>query len=298
MQDPSVLKEIEFYLGDPKEGSRKGLVSMLRNMGLRNINAFDSAEKLTAALMQRTPDFVLMSSDLHDDVFSLLKKIRHHEFGRNPFTVISMIIEQDNAAHLNGAMKSGADDVLSNPVSASHVMDRLKRVAFNRLPFIAMPDYIGPDRRKDEQRKMNVPVFDVLNTLKGKMEGKTFTESAIAANVAQQMHSVRAAQLEGFSYKLGFLCKAILKSYETRPLEDDVAKKLAVLHSSLHKAADVATKGSEPGLARTCSVFADKVGAMRDHVDEPSEDELKLLDTLTRAYQMAREDISGQQKPH
>ena len=213
-------------------------------------------------------------------------------------TVISVIIERDNKQQLEGTMKSGADDVMTGPLAPSGVMDRLERIAFKRLPFIVMPDYIGPDRRREEQRKMKVLVFDVLNTLKNKIEDKTYTEIAIDANVATQMQSVRTAQLEGFFCKLGFICKVILKDYETRPPHEDVAKRLRILRSSLHKAADIATKGNESALARMCSGFADKVQAMSERYKDPTEEELKLLKTLSQAFQMARENISGNDKPH
>ena len=298
MLNPSALRNVEFYMGEPKEGVRQGLVSMLRNMGLRNISAFDTAEKLTVALSHRSADVLLIAADLHAEVFPMLKSIRNHEFGRNPFTVISVAIEQDNSNEFDGAMKSGADDVLTQPLAPSSVMDRIERVAFNRLPFIAMPDYIGPDRRKEDQRKMNLPVFEVLNTLKDKIEGRTLTETAIEASVVSQMQDVRTAQLGGYAYKLGFLCKSILKGYETRPPNEDVVKKLEVLKNSLHKAATIAVKGNEPGLASVCTGSAEKIQTMRNHFEEPKESELKLLKTLIRAYQMARADLSGTAKPH
>ena len=298
MLDRSNLREIEFYLAEPKEGVRQGLVSMLRGMGLRNITAFNTAEKLTAAIAHRSPDMMLVATDLHDEVFPLLKRIRNHEFGRNPFAVISVIIEQDNTKQLEGAMKCGADDVLTTPVAPSGVIERIERVAYNRLPFIAMPDYIGPDRRKEDQRKMKLPVFEVLNTLKDKIEGRRCTESDIEASVASQMQDVRTAQLEGFSYKLGFLCKAILKDYETHPPKEDVAKRLIALRNSLHKAADIAIKGNEPSLARVCTGSADKIDGMRGHYKDPTDNELKLIKTPIKAYQMARTNISGNEKPH
>ncbi len=166
------------------------------------------------------------------------------------------------------------------------------------VPFIAMPDYIGPDRRKGDQRKMNLPVFDVLNTLQDKIEGRPCSQLTIESSVAEQMQSVRTAQLEGFSYKLGFLCKSILKGYEKRPPDDDVAKKLISLRNSLHKCADIATKGKEPALARVCSSSADKINAMSEHYLEPTDNELELIKSLIKAYQMARENISGSDTPH
>ncbi len=298
MLNQTNLKDVEFFLGEPKEGVRTGLVSMLRNMGLRNISAYDTAEKLTSALMSRPPDVLVVASDLHDEVFSLLKRLRNHDFGVNPFTVISVIIDKDNAAELDGAMKSGADDVLTTPISPGNLMDRMEKVAYNRLPFIAMPDYIGPDRRKADQRTMNLPTFDVLNTLQDKIEGRPCSQLSIESNVADQMQSVRSAQLEGFSYKLGFLCKTILKGYEKRPPEEEVAKKLLSLRNSLHKAAAIATKCREPGLVRVCTSSTDKINGMSEHYLEPTDSELNLIKSLIKAYQMARENISGAETPH
>ncbi|MDG2320880.1 MAG: hypothetical protein P8L79_11545 [Rhodospirillaceae bacterium] len=70
------------------------------------------------------------------------------------------------------------------------------------------------------------------------------------------------------------------------------------MRSSLHKAADIATKGNEPTLARTCLGFADKVQAISERYKDPTEEELKLLETLSQAFQMAWENISGNVKPH
>jgi hypothetical protein len=67
--------------------------------------------------MHKSPDAILVASDLHDDVFPLLKKVRNHEFGRNPFTVISVIIECDNKQQLEGAMKPGPDYVMTAPLA-------------------------------------------------------------------------------------------------------------------------------------------------------------------------------------
>ena len=87
---------------------------MLRGMGLKNIKAFDNADGLVHAIKARSPDVLLVASDIHDNVFKLLKSIREQDIGLNPFTVISVVIDRDNDRQLNGAMKSGADDIMSS----------------------------------------------------------------------------------------------------------------------------------------------------------------------------------------
>ena len=298
MLEPSTVREIDFYLGDPKEGARKGLVSMLRGMGLKNIKAFDNADGLVHAIKARSPDVLLVASDIHDNVFKLLKSIREQDIGLNPFTVISVVIDRDNDRQLNGAMKSCADDIMSSTPAAGQVMERLEKIAFKRLPFIAMPDYIGPDRRQAEQRKTDLPVFEVVNTLKDKIEGRACSPTQLTASIAAMMHDVRAAQLEGYSHKLGFLCNRVIKAYECNVPGAEIDKTLRVLQTSLKKAATTASKSNESALAEICSGFAEKIDDICLEEERPTDQELKLLKTLTRAYQMARENISGAKQAH
>lgn len=298
MLEQTAVQGVDFYLGDPKEGARKGLVSMLRGMGMKNIKAFDNANDLLGAVKVRSPDVLLVSSDIHQDIFKLVKGIREQDIGLNPFTVISVMIERDNERELNGAMKSGADDIMTNIPAAGQVMDRMEKIAFKRLPFIAMPDYIGPDRRQADQRKAKLPMFDAINTLKDKIEGRPSSPAQLEADIADMMHEVRAAQLEGYSHKLGFLCNRVIKAYELEQPIDEIDKTLRVLQRSLNKAATTAQKSEEVALSEVCTSFADKIDSIFTESDRPTERELKLLKTLTRAYQMAREKISGAASPH
>jgi hypothetical protein len=298
MLEQTAIQGVDFYLGDPKEGARKGLVSMLRGMGMKNIKAFDNANDLLGAVKVRSPDVLLISSDIHQDVFKFLKGIREQDIGLNPFTVISVMIERDNERQLNGAMKSGADDIMTDIPAAGQVMDRMEKIAFKRLPFIAMPDYIGPDRRAAEQRKAKLPVFDAINTLKDKIEGRPSSPAQLEADIADMMHEVRAAQLEGYSHKLGFLCNRVIKAYELEQPVDEIDKTLRILQRSLNKAATTAQKSKEAALSEVCTSFADKIDSIFSESNRPTERELKLLKTLTRAYQMARENISGAATPH
>lgn len=271
---------------------------MLRNMGLRHIKAFDSADKLAHSLKGHCPDTLLVSADLHDDVFKLLKNVRDHEIGDNPFTVISVVIEQDNKKELRGALKAGADDVLPGTPSPSQVMERLERVALNRLPFIAAADYIGPDRRQKEERKTKLPIFNVLNTLKEKIEGRPCSIAMIHKAVNAQMRDMRAAQLEGYNIRFGQLCRTIIKAYDTEKPQDEIDRVLKVLRTSLNKAAKTALKEEESGLASICTGFAKSLEEVAKAENRPTDQELKLLKTLTQAYEMARENISGANKPH
>ena len=298
MQESAAVRDIELYLGDPKEGTRQGLVSMLRGMGLKNVSAFSSAERLTGALKVRSPDALLVSSDIHANVFGLLKSVRDQDIGLNPFTVISVVIDSDNDRELTGAMRSGADDIMTSAPAAAQVMDRLKKVALKRLPFIAIPDYIGPDRRRPDQRKVHVKEFEAVNTLKDKIEGRASSPKQLEIEISDLMHEVRAAQLQGYSQKFGFLCRSIIKAYEADEPYETIDRTLTVLKKSLNKASVTAEKNKEINLASVCASFAEKIDSICRERDRPTEQELKLLKTLTQAYQMAREKISSSAVVH
>jgi DNA-binding NarL/FixJ family response regulator len=298
MQVSGAIRDIELYLGEPKEGTRQGLVSMLRGMGLKNVSAFSSAERLTGALKVKSPDALLVSSDIHANLFGLLKSVRDQDIGLNPFTVISVVIDSDNDREFSGAMRSGADDIMTSAPAAAQVMDRLKKVAFKRLPFIALPDYIGPDRRQPDQRKVQVKEFEAVNTLKDKIEGRVNSPQQLETEINDMMREVRASQLQGYSQKFSFLCRAVIKAYETDQPHETINKTLTVLQTSLNKASLTAEKNREIKLANVCSSFADKIDTICRERDRPTEQELKLLKTLTQAYQMAQEKVSGSDVPH
>lgn len=298
MQESAAVRDIELYLGEPKEGTRQGLVSMLRGMGLKNISAFSSAERLTGALKVRSPDALLVSSDIHANAFGLLKSVRDQDIGLNPFTVISVVIDRDNDRELTGAMRSGADDIMTSAPAAAQLMNRLKKIALKRLPFIAIPDYIGPDRRRPDQRKVHVKEFEAVNTLKDKIEGRASSPKQLETEINDMMRDVRASQLQGYSQKFGFLCRSIIKAYEADEPHETIDKTLTVLQKSLNKASITAEKNKEHKLANVCSSFADKIDEICRQRDRPTEQEIKLLKTLTQAYQMAQEKLAGADAPH
>jgi len=84
MLEQTAIQGVDFYLGDPKEGARKGLASMLRGMGMKNIKAFDNANDLLGAVKVRSPDVLLISSDIHQDVFKFLNRHPRRRAGDGP----------------------------------------------------------------------------------------------------------------------------------------------------------------------------------------------------------------------
>ncbi len=75
-------------------------------------------------------------------------------------------------------------------------------------------------------------------------------------------------------------------------------KNIVYLKGSLEEAAHTAEKIDEEQLAEICANFAGQVGQLAGHHDKPTQEDIKLLTTLTKAFQMERENISGKEKTH
>jgi len=108
---------------------------MLRAEGLRRTRTFARVEDLLNAMKERSPDLLVIADDLDPEIFQIVKDIRHHRIGRNPFIVISFMVNPDEDRALKKAILAGADDVLIKPVATGPMLERVGQLATKRLPF-------------------------------------------------------------------------------------------------------------------------------------------------------------------
>src|SRR5262249_18723111 len=106
------LADIEIHVGDPNEQVLDSLRSIMRAEGVRRINTFIRPAECMASLKKSAPDVLLLADDFDDDVFALVRDIRHFKLGNNPFMLITMLIAQDNEGGMKKVIQCGADDVL------------------------------------------------------------------------------------------------------------------------------------------------------------------------------------------
>src|SRR5438128_7762350 len=95
------LADIEIHVGDPNEQVRDSLGSIMRAEGARRISTFIRPGEFIESLKKSTPDLLLLADDFGDNIFDLVRDIRHFRIGNNPFMLITMLISQDN----EGGMK-------------------------------------------------------------------------------------------------------------------------------------------------------------------------------------------------
>ena len=281
------LRDLNVIIGEGSEQSRTALTAMLRQQGVRNVRASRDLPRMRQELNEHAADLIVISTDLDENVFREVKNLRRHTYGINPFAVIAFMAEPSNKDHLKQATGSGADDVMARPVSPGKIMERAKQVAYNRLPFVAMADYVGPDRRPAERQRQYKP-FEVLNSLKHKMDGKKLPHDKLLTMIERDMRRVRSSQLDGFGWHLDQACKEIPKAYESEQVDESVQKRLKVVYTSLKQAGLTARELGEQKLTTVCESFEKQVRSMAENYHMPSPQQLDLIGKLHTAFNQVR----------
>lgn len=296
--DKDKLAELDIYLGEPNEQVREGMRAMLRSEGLRRTRTFTRMDDLLNAMKERSPDLLVVTDDIDPNIFQIVKDIRHHRIGRNPFIVISFMINPEEDRAIKKAILAGADDVMIKPIAPGPMLDRVAQLASKRLPFIATTDYVGPERRRgNADRPSKIRQLKVVNTMQAKLEGKKVTASDLARGVEHCMGEVMAAKLDSHGLRLGYVCNLILKAYDEKAVTKEVEDNLIVLVSVLEDAAKTSKGIGELELSTICVDLARKVEEMAETYEDPSDSNIALIRKLTKAFDLAKQSSGAAAPP-
>ena len=287
--DKNALGDVDIYIGDPNEQIRESMRSMMRAEGLRRARTFSRMDDLMTAVKEVSPDLLVLADDVSPNVFEIIRDIRQFRVGRNPFVMITMMVSADSDLSTKKAILAGCDDVMIKPVSPGRLLERVSHFTFNRLPFIATTDYLGPERRRQgDTRPSAIKQLTVVNSLKAKAEGKKLSQAELVRAVDNCMNDVMAARLDSHGLKLGYICNLILKAYEEKRIDKAVEEHLLILVSVLEDAGRTAKGIGEPELATICTQLARQVEETAEHYENPTDAELGTIRKLTKAFELAK----------
>src|SRR6185295_13031880 len=124
------------YLGEPNEQVRESMRAMMRGEGLRRTRSFGRLDDLVGSIKETPPDLLIVSDDMDQTIFDVIRDIRHFRLGRNPFIMVTMMVASESESNTRRAILCGADDVVIKPVAPGKLLDRVTHFTFNRIPFI------------------------------------------------------------------------------------------------------------------------------------------------------------------
>ena len=125
----------------------------LLNLGYRNIELVLTLAALENRLRLSSPDLVLCEvAAAEEEICRLIQSVRQGIVGESPFPVVIVTTWRRDSPTVGQVLKSGADDLVARPMSASILDARIKAQIERRKLFVITSNYIGPDRRSDPSR--------------------------------------------------------------------------------------------------------------------------------------------------
>lgn len=287
--DKGKLNTVEVFLAERNDEVRRDLRSALRAAGFKQIRAFSSIEALIKGFDLVAPDYLIVSANLGRKVFPAIRDIRQHNIGRNPFIMVTLLLGDDaRVGVVRRALSSGADDIILGNVVPGEVLRRIEFLAVHRPPFISTADYLGPERRQRTGRKSDIPLLDVVNTMRDKIEGRRTSQREVGQKIRACIAEVMAARLESQGRKLGWACNFIVHAYENARIDVELKRHLVILAAALEDAARTAAFLREDRLHALCTNLAQEVAGMAEKYKDIRDQDIRTIRTLLKAYDLAR----------
>jgi DNA-binding response OmpR family regulator len=178
---------VDVLIYDPVSANRATTRAAMYTLGFRKTETVPTLE----AVQKSPPDIVLCESQGQvEELCSVIQQMRQGAAGYNPFLVIIVTAWENSASLINQVISSGADDLLLRPFSTALLRQRIEAHADRRKGFVITTDYVGPDRRKDDNRASNVEMFEPPNSLKMKAKDKLSADE-IARKLDSELKSAR-----------------------------------------------------------------------------------------------------------
>ena len=155
-------------IGEANFQTRQGMKSALAEQGLRNIVDTGDIGVIEEVVAADDVDLLICDTELAPNgVNDLVRRVRHHEVGANPFLVVITLANTLTKQSIGQIIDSGTDDLVAKPFSTGTLIDRMVNLTRARKPFVVTGDYVGPTRRQAHRPGTEkIPEIEVPNTFK------------------------------------------------------------------------------------------------------------------------------------
>ena len=133
---------------DDSDSMRDLLARLLKRIGITSTQFSDGSTALTG-ILSIAPDFILTDLSMAPmDGLTFTKQLRHSRDEKARQIPIIMITGFTERSKLEAARDSGISAVLAKPVTATTLYNRIEDVMLRPRPFVHLPNYSGPCRRR------------------------------------------------------------------------------------------------------------------------------------------------------
>ncbi|WP_165772038.1 response regulator [Niveispirillum lacus] len=199
------FRSLAVVIVDHESNTRRLLRGILARMGVDKILDLPDTSELSAAMIAVQPDLLFIDADASDPGgLKFVQGLRHAQAPHNPFVGVIVTTWQPTQPLLLRFNSTGADDMMVKPFSTKQVQDRLTNLIEARKSFVVTADYIGPDRRRQPREGIQIPLFEVPNTLRMKALGQ-FDRNRAADAIADSLDAINQQKIVRSGFQVAFL---------------------------------------------------------------------------------------------
>ena len=282
--------QIDILLIDPDRVVRTAIRNILIDNGFRHVTVGSGMADIEMKLRIGMPDLLISDIKLEDgDLNRFVFQLRHHNVGSNPFLPVIVTAWSPTTEDVRAIVQSGADDMITKPLSAGQILQRIRALIKARKPFVVTSGYIGPDRRKpgaDHDRGEKIYPIDVPNTLRVKALGDRNADiNEIQAQIDACIKKVNLEKLDRHSHQITWLVERIVPAMTFGAPDEATVKSLERL---LFVGEDVSrrmvgTKFEHVG--ELCKSLISVTQRILDAGDFPAHKDVDLLKPLAQSIQ-------------
>jgi CheY-like chemotaxis protein len=142
------LKKIDVLLVDDNPHALRLLSQIVFGFGATNTVLAGGVDEAKDVLGKRRIDLILSAAEMQDqDGYDLLRWLRRDGAEPNKFTPAILVTGHTRMSRVHRARDCGAHFVVSKPIQADVLLERIFWVAKDERMFIDCDAYTGPDRR-------------------------------------------------------------------------------------------------------------------------------------------------------
>ncbi len=187
---------IEIFIGELDRPLFISLRSALITRGFNGVEWFNNVDMLREQIVISIPDLILIDNEMNDTnaVVNLIKDIRACKVGINPFVPIIATIWRPSYASMSAMINAGVDGILAKPISINTLYEQVDSLTESRSPFVVTTQYIGPDRRSDNDHASFIPMINPPNTLFNKVyhiDDKPEKIKQLIQKATERLHDLR-----------------------------------------------------------------------------------------------------------
>ena len=291
---------INLLLVDPARQARESMRSILYDQGFRRLQFGATLAEIRNRFAQEMPDMLVSESELEDgDFCEFVSALRHHQVGSNPFLPVVALTWEPTPDLVRNVVNAGVDDLLTKPISATQLVDRVRTLIKTRKPYVVTSDYIGPERRSESDRASELPRVDVPNILMAKATGQADT-AKLQEEIASTLAEINVQKLERYAVQIAFLVDHIVPNLERGDVDQTTE---AFLDRLLFVAEDTGRRLADTKYAHVsdlCESLIKVTGSVRGSTEGPGLREVKLLKPLSQAiragFELREDAVSSARK--